>query len=251
LISALSTQNDDSTSIESFELFDHFDHETIKSFKFFESFESSDLFNLFEHFTFDHESDASSAKKNKCDCINNVSNEWKENVSQKKSMSMINVIRAITRWKKCIKICYAHDKWMNFKLELMMKTLNNRDLKARLIYIHNNRTNLVKIKVDDFIFIWFRISHRLLKQTNSLESYRFFHANHASYRVSFIIVSFILRNEFDIIENVIIFELYDWWWEIRINTSYLETIMIEIATLKFNMYCHHFRVINEKENYEW
>jgi hypothetical protein len=75
LINALSTQNDDSTSIESFELFDHFDHEIIESFQFFESFESSDLFDLFEHFTFDHESDASSAKRNKCDCINDVSNE--------------------------------------------------------------------------------------------------------------------------------------------------------------------------------
>jgi hypothetical protein len=37
----------------------------------------------------------------------------------------------------------------------------------------------------------------------------------------------------------------------RMNTSYFETIMIKIATLKFNMYYHHFRVINEKENYEW
>jgi hypothetical protein len=107
------------------------------------------------------------------------------------------------------------------------------------------------MKVDDFIFIWFRISHRFSKQTNSFESYRFFHANHALYRVSFIIVSLILKNEFDITENVIIFELYDWWWKMRINTSYLETIMIEITTLKFDMYRHHLRVINEKKNYEW
>jgi hypothetical protein len=75
LISALLTQNDDSTSIESFELFNHFDHEIIESFELFEFFKSSDLFNLFEHFIFDHESDASSAKKNKCDCINDVFNE--------------------------------------------------------------------------------------------------------------------------------------------------------------------------------
>jgi hypothetical protein len=75
LINALSIQNDDSISIESFELFDYFDHETIEFFEFFESFESPDLSDLFEHFTFDHESDASSAKRNKCDCIDNVSNE--------------------------------------------------------------------------------------------------------------------------------------------------------------------------------
>jgi hypothetical protein len=75
LISALSTQNDDSTSIESFELIDHFDHEIIEFFEFFESFESFDLSDLFEHFTFDHENDASSAKRNKCDCINHVFNE--------------------------------------------------------------------------------------------------------------------------------------------------------------------------------
>jgi hypothetical protein len=163
----------------------------------------------------------------------------------------MNVIRAFTRWKKCIKICYTHDKWMSFKLELMMKTLNSRDLKTRLIYIYNNRTSLIKIKINDFIFIWFRISHRLSKQTNSLESYRFFHANHASYRVSSMIVNFILKNEFDIIENVIIFELYNWWWDIKMNTSYFETIMIEITTLKFDIYRHYLRVINEKENYEW
>jgi hypothetical protein len=75
LISAFLTQNDDSTSIESFELFDHFDHEIIEFFEFFESFKSSDLSDLFEHFTFDHESDASFAKRNKCNCINDVSNE--------------------------------------------------------------------------------------------------------------------------------------------------------------------------------
>jgi hypothetical protein len=75
LISALSIQNDDSISIESFELFDYFDHETIESFEFFESFESSDLSDLFEHFTFDYESDAFFAKKNKCDYIDDVFNE--------------------------------------------------------------------------------------------------------------------------------------------------------------------------------
>jgi hypothetical protein len=191
-------------------LFDHFNYVIIEFFELFESFESSDLSDLFEHFTFDHESDAFSAKRNKCDYIDDVFNEWKKNVSQKKNMWMMNVIRALTRWKKCIKICYAHDKWMSFKLELMMKTLNNRDLKTRLIYIHNNRINFVKIKVNDFIFIWFRTSHRFLKQTNFLELYCFFHANHVLYRVSFIIVSLILKNEFDITENVIIFELYDW-----------------------------------------
>jgi hypothetical protein len=35
------------------------------------------------------------------------------------------------------------------------------------------------------------------------------------------------------------------------NTSYFEIIMIEITTLKFDIYRHHLRVINEKENYEW
>jgi hypothetical protein len=67
LINALSIQNEDSTSIKSFELFNHFDHEIIESFEFFESFESSDLSDLFEHFTFDHESVAFFAKRNKCD----------------------------------------------------------------------------------------------------------------------------------------------------------------------------------------
>lgn len=57
-------------------------------------------------------------------------------------------------------VCYAHSKAMGSHIGLMLKTLNGRNLAARLTAVHENRLSLGTLKTDPQTYQWFRVTNR-------------------------------------------------------------------------------------------
>jgi hypothetical protein len=112
------------------------------------------------------------------------------------------------------KICYYHMRWLINNLDLMTNQLNENRLRQRLHFINVNRLRIDNLKMNVATYNWFRKSHRFVRFTNVLRSYRFFHQDWSKFVFDIATIQNNLssqqRREWFEIDNLMLSKLFDW-----------------------------------------
>ncbi len=113
---------------------------------------------------------------------------------------------------------------------------------------------MVKFKTDMKKYWWFRLSDRPIHLNNNFRMYRYRSTSIFIFQI--IIRSFLnnydkeLRGAWDKDGSIIIPELFNWWWNLKINISNIsEKTVGEVIQIKINIYKYYFRRVNKKSNY--
>jgi hypothetical protein len=147
-------------------------------------------------------------------------------------------------------------RWLINNLNLMTNQLNEDRLRRRLHFINVNRLRINNLKMNVETYNWFRKNHRFARFTNVLRFYRFFHQDWSKFvfDTAAIQIDFFFqqRREWFEIDNLMLSKLFDWWFDQKISMFECSKHSIEKIVLKeFEMYKHHLRRINQRENNDW
>ncbi len=129
-------------------------------------------------------------------------------------------------------------------------------LRRRLTYLYVNRNQIRKLKIDNAIYSCFRRNVRFARITNELNLYRFFHRTFIqdSSNIIDIFENISAQEQHDWIftENVVLFDLFRRWFDNRVQMiDCFETSIEELVLNEFEMYRHHFRRMNNRDNFDW
>jgi hypothetical protein len=154
------------------------------------------------------------------------------------------------------KLCYYHMRWLISNLDLMTNQLNEDRLRQRLHVINVNRLRIDNLKMNVATYNWFWKNHQFARFTNILRSCRFFHQDWSKFVFDIaaiqIDLSFQQRREWFETDNLMLSKLFDWWFDQKISMFECLKHNIEKIVLKeFEMYKHHLRRINQRENNDW
>jgi succinate dehydrogenase hydrophobic anchor subunit len=140
---------------------------------------SSELFEMFESFekTIRIRKDFTTRHLKRCICSTNVLDAWKKNVREEKRLTIEKCLNFLKQTHTFDKLCYYHMRWLISNLNLMTNQLNEDRLRQRLHFINVNRLRIDNLKMNVETYSWFWKSHRLVRFTNVLRSYRFFYQN--------------------------------------------------------------------------
>ena len=81
-------------------------------------------------------SDRKTSGSSTCKCGKDVSMGWKEAVMKKRSLGLQADMRLLAKMASYTKVCYAHLKALGGHIGLMMRSMKEGELEARLRYIH-------------------------------------------------------------------------------------------------------------------
>ncbi len=219
---------------------------------------SSELFEMFESLekTVKTKEDSTTRHLERCICSTNVLDAWKKNVREEKRLTIEKCLNFLKQTHTFDKLCYYHMRWLISNLDLMTNQFNEDRLRQRLHFINVNRLRIDNLKMNVETYSWFRKSHRLARFTNVLRSYRFFHQDWSKFVLDTAAIQIDLffqqRREWFETDNLMLSKLFDWWFDQKISMFECSKHSIEKIVLKeFEMYKHHLRRINQRENNDW
>ncbi len=219
---------------------------------------SSELFEMFDSLekTVRTRKNSTTRHLERCICSTNVLDAWKKNVREKKKLTIEKCLNFLRQTHTFDKLCYYYMRWLISNLDLMTNQLNENRLRQRLHFINVNRLRIDNLKMNVETYNWFQKNHRLARFTNVLRSYRFFHQDWSKFVFDTaaiqIDLSFQQRREWFETNNLMLSKLFDWWFDQKILMSECSKHNIEKIVLKeFEMYKHHLRRINQRENNDW
>jgi hypothetical protein len=140
---------------------------------------SSELFEMFESLekTIKIRKIFTTKRLKRCIYSTNVLDAWKKNVRKKRKLTIEKCLNFLRQTHTFDKLCYYHMQWLINNLNLMTNQFNENHLRQRLHFINVNRLRIDNLKMNVETYNWFRKNHRLVRFTNVLKSYRFFHQN--------------------------------------------------------------------------
>ncbi len=219
---------------------------------------SNELFEMFKTFekTIETKENSTTRRLKRCICSTNVLDAWKKNVREEKKLTIEKCLIFLRQTYTFDKLCYYHMRWLISNLNLMTNQLNEDRLRERLHFINVNRLRIDNLKMNVATYNWFRKSHRFARFTNVLKSYRFFHQDWSKFVLDIakiqIDLSFQQRREWFETNNLMLSKLFEWWFDQKISMFECSKHNIEKIVLKeFEMYKHHLRRINQRENNDW
>jgi ribosomal protein L18E len=219
---------------------------------------SSELFEMFETFekTVETRKDFTTRRLKRCICSMNVFDAWKKNVREEKRLTIERCLILLEQTHTFDKLCYYHMRWLISNLDLMTNQLNEDNLRQRLHFINVNRLRIDNLKMNIATYNWFRKNHRFARLTNVLRSYRFFHQDWSKFVFDTAAIQIDLssqqRREWFETDNLMLSRFFDWEFDQKISMFECSKHNIEKIVLKeFEMYKHHLRRINQRENNDW
>jgi hypothetical protein len=219
---------------------------------------SSELFEMFETLekTIETRKDFTTKRLKRCIDSTNVLDAWKKNVREEKKLTIEKCLILLRQTYTFDKLCYYHMRWLINNLNLMTNQFNENRLREWLHFINVNRLRIDILKMNVATYNWFRKNHQFARFTNVLRSYRLFHQNESKLVLDIaaiqIDLSFQQRREWFEINNLMLSRLFDWWFDQKISMfDYSEHNIEKIVSKEFEMYKHHLRRINQRENNNW
>ncbi len=219
---------------------------------------SSELFEMFKTFekTVETKEDFTTRRLKRCICSTNVLDAWKKNVREERKLTIEKCLILLRQTYTFDKFCYYHMRWLINNLNLMTNQLNENRLRERIHFINVNRLRIDNLKMNVATYSWFRKNHRLARFTNVLRSYRFFHQDWSKFVLDTAAIQIDLfsqqRREWFKTDNLMLSKLFEWWFDQKISMFKCSKHNIEKIVLKeFEMYKHHLRRINQRENNNW
>jgi hypothetical protein len=128
----------------------------------------------------------------------------------------------------------------------MLKKLKWEELEERLRYIHDNRLRIGTLKSDAETYRWFRRMNRPARPSDALGPYKFRHISPTgpyTFDQDLILASIGdgIRGTWER-DGTVNVDIFGWWFEGEVGG---------VTLREFDMYKHHLRRINGKENYGW
>ena len=128
----------------------------------------------------------------------------------------------------------------------MTKGLGLEGIVARIKYIFENRLQIGRLKTEDPTFRWFRVANRPARALDRLGPYRFSPKGEVPpfmFNQQLVLSSVPMFNsKLWEADGTINLDLFSWWFDGPVG---------EIILLEFDMYHHHLRKINGKDNFGW
>lgn len=181
-----------------------------------------------------------------CRCSGEVSMAWQKAVSKKTSYPLHVVLRLLGRMLEFRTVCYPHLKAMGGHVGLRLKQLSAGDLLARLQHVYERRLEIGRLKTNHDTYRWFRTKSRPAHATDALGPYKFFPKPRD---INFDLDPAAILQDFSAAawgdwqrDGSVSLDVFSWWFESDIG---------QIILAEFDMYLHHLRKINGKENYGW
>jgi hypothetical protein len=219
---------------------------------------SSELFEMLESLekTVRIRKDSTTRHLKRCIYSTNVLDAWKKNVREERKLTIEKCLNFLRQTHTFDKLCYYHMRWLINNLDLMTNQFNENRLRQRLHFINVNRLRIDNLKMNVETYSWFRKSHRFARFTNVLRFYRFFHQDWSKFVLDTAAIQIDLssqqRREWFETNNLMLSKLFDWWFDQKISMFECSKHNIEeIVLKKFEMYKHHLRRINQRENNDW
>jgi hypothetical protein len=127
-------------------------------------------------------------------------------------------------------------------------------LRRRLAYLYVNRNQIRKLKIDNATYSCFRRNVRSARVTDGLGLYRFFHRTSVqdSSNITDIFENISAQEQHDWVftGNVVLFGLFRRWFDNRVQViDCFETSIGELVLNEFEMYRHHLRRMNNRDNF--
>jgi hypothetical protein len=146
------------------------------------------------------------------------------------------------------RLCFKHAKTLAGKLALKTKGLTNNGLIERMCKIQADFQHLGDLKTDDKTYHWFRVSGRPRRLEDGLGPYKFHHKlpDEFAFDPRAALANIGYEKLYDRFQKdgTITANCFAWWFE---KGSPIGDIVRE----EFDMYKHHLRMINEKDNMGW
>jgi hypothetical protein len=219
---------------------------------------SNELFEMFESFEkiIKTRKNSTTKRLKRCICSTNILDTWKKNVRKEKKLTIEKCLNLLRQTHTFDKLCYYHMRWLINNLNLMTNQLNENRLRQRLHFINVNRLRIDNLKMNVETYNRFRKNHRFIRFTNVLRSYRFFYQDWSKFAFDTAAIQIDLffqqRREWFETDNLMLLKSFDWWFDQKISMFECSKHNIEEIVLKeFEMYKHHLRRINRRENNDW
>jgi hypothetical protein len=187
-------------------------------------------------------------KETKCGCSSDVDQVWQATIMKNRPYSMDFNLKLLKRMQGYRHVCYVHAKAVGGHMGLRVKQLKEGSLKERLALLHERRLEIGDIKVNSSTFSWFRMKNRPSRASDALGPYKFMHKQTPESfefdEAEVLRKARISSGQMDtwIEEGSVNLDTFKWWFECGIG---------EIVLAEFDMYRHHLREINGKDNYGW
>jgi hypothetical protein len=191
-----------------------------------------------------------------CHCSDDSLAAWKKDVMKAKKYTIAKDINLLMTWYKIREPCFSHSKMLGSHLGLQIKHLNDAALRERLMIIYDRRNDLGKLKTDTSTYFWFRLANRPVRPSDAMGVYRFRHSETPAFQFSSDNAlgpdHAQIKQQFLETGSVVVPGMFSWWWTQKIILLGIEEKCIaDVVPAEFDMYRHHLREINRKENYGW
>jgi hypothetical protein len=153
---------------------------------------------------------------NRCTCSNDVKMRWKREMNNTRTQILNRIIALLIRCKTFKKVCHTHIRALASRFDLIINHSNDI-LRQKLNYLYQHRDSIEDVKINQRIYFWFKRNNRLIRLTDRLEFYRFFHSTLLEYHSDWqaIIASDLssrVHERWLTTENIFLNKMFSWWF---------------------------------------